>query len=728
MRNARSAIPVQVLFLVAIAGCGGDDGGTTAPTGPPTINLSPATTTLSFIGQARAFRATVRDAAGQTLNTSVSWTSSDASVFTVDNSGTVTAVGNGSGQLQASAEGATATASVTVEQLPAVLAIVSGGGQQAGAGTTLPDPIVVQVTDEGGTGVSGIAVSFEPGEGAGSVSPQNAVSDANGESSTEWTLGEGSFGNQSLRVSIEQGAATVVNARAVPENPIPDLAIEGVLTVMRNDPTDLETVEIGVQVVNRGNGPTPAVFPMALQVDGTVVDTYEVAQLAAEARVTLSYTVGPLEAGNHEIAMVLDPDNEIEEWTEDNNRSSALLPVAHQEVVTVGWSGQVSATRDEVLLFRLDVDETVDEVLTVRLQGGAAGEDADLFLHHGDRPDHHYRYKCISGSPTSVEVCQTAPTRAGSYHIAVHAFSTIGPTTMTVSVGEEVIEPYDIDLVFVSNGTSSQDQVVRDAAELWESIIAAGVSDLDFSDEPEPAGECGPDSPPINDVVDDIRIYVSIDSIDGAGQILGQSTPCFVRALPIPGYERTNTTIAGRITLDEADVARLETQGTLAATMVHELAHVLGFGTIWDSHELLANPSVPTNPTADVHFTGPLATAAFDAAGGSRYTRGAKVPVESGADPGRSDAHWRNSVFGMELMTPYISSEGSTLSAITIESFADLGHAVNLDEAENYRLPGSGQAGDAMKGTIIDLSGDILYTPIKKRDTKWRPAGVIYRR
>ena len=175
-------------------------------------------------------------------------------------------------------------------------------------------------------------------------------------------------------------------------------------------------------------------------------------------------------------------------------------------------------------------------------------------------------------------------------------------------------------------------------------------------------------------------------------------------------------------------MARLETQGTLAATMVHELAHVLGFGTIWDNHNLVADPSVPNNPTADTHFTGPLATAAFDAAGGSRYTRGAKVPVESGADPGRSDAHWRNSVFGMELMTPYISSEGSTLSAITIESFADLGHAVNLDEAENYRLPGSGQAGAAMKGTIIDLSGDILYTPIKKRDTKWRPAGVIYRR
>ena len=731
MRIPRFAVPVSLLSVLALTACGGGDDGPTTPAGPSTITISPASTMMTFIGQTRAFSANVRDAAGQNVTAQVSWTSSDAAVFTVDASGTVTAVSNGSGQLTASAGGLTATAAVTVEQAPTVLLVRSGGDQEGVAGSALPNSIVVQVTDQGGAGVSGVVVSFAPGEGAGSVNPQNGVSDADGEVSTEWTLGGGRFGSQSLRVSIEQGAATVVNARAVPETPIPDLAIEGGLRLSRDDPTSLETVDVSLRVANLGNAATPAVFPLTLSIDGTVVETFEVDELASEARVNLTYTLGPFEAGSHEISFALDAAGEIEEWTDDNNSASVMADVASQEAIRVEgtgevWSGEISGTEDELLFFRLEVAETVNEFLTIQIEDDP-GNDADLFLQFGERPTDPLDFQCFSAGPTAEEICQTAPTRAGIYHVAVHAFTSFGPTRMTVTVGGEPLETYDIDLVFVSRGTSSQDEVVEEAVELWESVIAAGVQDLDFSGSPAAAGACGDGSPAISDVVDDIRIFVTIDSIDGVGNILGQSTPCHVRV--IAALDRTYSVITGRILLDEADMTRLESEGTLAGTVVHEIGHVLGFGTIWDDHGLIVNPSVPSNPTADTHFTGPVSIAAFDAAGGDGYTGGAKVPVHSGAERGISDGHWRQSVFGDELMTPFISRDGSVFSAITIDSFADLGHSVNLDEAEDYRLPGSSAAAMArMKGPVVDLSGDILYTPIMLVDMKGGPIRVIYRR
>lgn len=730
-RIHRSALPFTLLLVVAIAACGGGDDGPTTPAGPSTITISPTTTMMTFIGQTRAFRATVRDAAGQNVTAQVTWTSSDPAVFTVDGSGTVTAVSNGSGQVEASAGGLTATATVTVEQAPTVLLVLSGSNQEAVAGAALPNPIEVQVADQGGAGVSGVVISFAPGEGAGSVNPENAVSDAEGKASTEWTLGSGGFGTQSLRVSIQQGAQTVVNARAVPESPIPDLAIEGSLRLSVEEPTTLETVDVTVRVANLGNAATPAVFPLTLSIDGTAVETYEISELAIEERVNLTYTLGPLDGGSREISFELDAAGELDEWSEDNNSASVTTDVLSQEVVSIEgtgevWSREISADSAELMLFRLDVAETANELLTVRLAGGSG--DADLFLHYDQRPSDQFDYQCLSTTPTADEVCQTAPMRAGRYHVAVHAFTGFGPTTMTISVGGEPLENYDIDLVFVSNGTSSQDEIVEGAVELWESIIVAGVTDIDFSQNPVPAGTCGAGSPAIGDVVDDLRLFVTIDSIDGVGSILGQSTPCHVRIIPFLN-DRVTGVITGRILLDEADVAALESRGTLEATVVHEIAHVLGFGTIWDDFGLLINPSVGGSASADTHFKGPLATAAFNAAGGDGYTGGGRVPVESGGERGVADGHWRQSVFGDELMTPFISPDGSVLSAITIDSFGDLGLSVNLAEAEDYRLPRSAEAAMArIRGPVVDLSGDILYTPITLVDVNTGARRVIYRR
>ena len=121
----------------------------------------------------------------------------------------------------------------------------------------------------------------------------------------------------------------------------------------------------------------------------------------------------------------------------------------------------------------------------------------------------------------------------------------------------------------------------------------------------------------------------------------------------------------------------------------------MGYGIDpWTDHNLLQNPSLGAYnnrivPAPDTHFSGANAIAAFNAAGGTSYT-GAKVPVENTlGGSGSRDKHWRESVLDDELMTPRIGSAAHPLSAITIQSLADIGYRVDAAQADAYIVPGS---------------------------------------
>ena len=177
-----------------------------------------------------------------------------------------------------------------------------------------------------------------------------------------------------------------------------------------------------------------------------------------------------------------------------------------------------------------------------------------------------------------------------------------------------------------------------------------------------------------------------MESIDGAGGTLGIGGICAYRS-------QSGLPVTARITLDSADVGRLGS-GALYGVAVHEMAHALGFGILWGG--LLVNPSLsggqPVTPPPDTHFAGPNAVAAFNDAGGANY-QGGKVPVENEhGGRGAQDSHWRASVMAGELMTRRISS-GASLSAITIQSMADLGYSVDDSVADSYTL--SSTAGQA---------------------------------
>lgn len=224
--------------------------------------------------------------------------------------------------------------------------------------------------------------------------------------------------------------------------------------------------------------------------------------------------------------------------------------------------------------------------------------------------------------------------------------------------------------------------------------------------------------PAIDDNVDDMRIYVRLDSIDGPGGILGGAAYCFFRVsnqLPLVGFMQ----------FDTADLAQLEFNGSLPSIIVHEMGHALGIGTAWRLAELLRDPSLVT-PGADTYFDGPLAIAAFDAAGGTGYS-GAKVPVANEGDAGRADGHWRESVMNVELMTPFIDFGVEPLSAISIQSLADVGYRVDVSKADAFSFSPFNAAPGRRRGPVIDLSNDIMIGPIIGVDAQGGVKRVIRR-
>lgn len=83
----------------------------------------------------------------------------------------------------------------TVSSLPGSASKISanvGSGQQGAPGSTLPTQLTARVTDAGGNGKPGVAVTFAVISGGGSLSSTQATTDVNGDAiSGQWTLGTG---------------------------------------------------------------------------------------------------------------------------------------------------------------------------------------------------------------------------------------------------------------------------------------------------------------------------------------------------------------------------------------------------------------------------------------------------------------------------------------------------------------------------------------------------------
>ena len=295
----------------------------------------------------------------------------------------------------------------------------------------------------------------------------------------------------------------------------------------------------------------------------------------------------------------------------------------------------------------------------------------------------------------------TLGTTEGGQQVTV---SIVGATGGTAPFSATATD-FKIELVFVNSGTASQNAAFVSAADRWMSILRGELTDVDFSTNPVAC----PGLPVVNDVVDDLRVFVDIVTIDGPGGTLGQAGPCRLRL-------GSNLPVLGFMEFDADDVANLEAAGDLIDVALHEMGHVLGIGTLWgpSSFDLVQNPSLPTNQGVDTYFTGPLAKAAFDLVGGTAYTGGEKVPVENLLGEGSGDVHWRESVLMNELMTPSLNgSQPNPLSRITTESLADLGYTVDSSQADAYSEAFTAPARLLYAGAPpVDLGNDAYLGPL----------------
>ena len=306
---------------------------------------------------------------------------------------------------------------------------------------------------------------------------------------------------------------------------------------------------------------------------------------------------------------------------------------------------------------------------------------------------------------------ELAPAPPGVYHVRV-----AGATATRYDLAVLLFDPlqadlsFDIELRFLgTEPTPAQARTIRAAADAWERVITRGLPPMNIL-----TSEvwCEPGDPSLFGVqVDDLLINVRLDYI-GPGAVLAVAGPCAVRA-------ESSLPYFGDVLFDTADIRHLERSGVLYDTALHEIAHVLGFGLgpRWD--RLLREPSGAGVSGRDTHFDGAAAVAAFDRAGGTSYA-GGKVPVEN--DTGRFgrgalDTHWRESVFGEELMTTaVVIGDGSEpLSEVTIAALEDLGYQVDYRRAERYRLLPATSLRQSARGAVraIHLYHDVRQGPIR---------------
>lgn len=234
---------------------------------------------------------------------------------------------------------------------------------------------------------------------------------------------------------------------------------------------------------------------------------------------------------------------------------------------------------------------------------------------------------------------------------------------------------FSIQLNF-SGLTASQANIFNAAADRWEQIIVGDLPDATFNGR----------------VVDDVSIDVRFVAIDGQFGILGQAGPDALRSgsrLPIHGVMQ----------FDTADMARMETNGELFAVAMHEMGHVLGIGTIWSQLGLLQGAG-----TSNSRFVGARATAEYNALFGRNE---AGVPLETSMGPGSNDSHWRESLFGAELMSPAMNSRvANPASRVTVASLADIGYHVNMAAADLFTPTGgaaltSGGGGSGSGASLV---------------------------
>ena len=694
-----------LVLPVALGACKGSEPFVPTPT---SIRLSATSVTFNAIGGSRLVLATVLDQKGDSIpGAQVTWQSLAPTIASVDATGRITPLAPGAGDVKVSSTTqatVSATVTVSVAQVPALFFKVGGDGQSATVGTSVATPLTMRLTDSANTGVAGAIVTFAVIQGGGTITASDTT-DATGLASAGWQLGT-TAGANSVTATLTGSALAALTFTATGH--------AGAPVTMTVQAGDGETAHAGtavavapdVQLHDAFNNPVAGVVvSFSVTAGGGLVanaaDTTDASGSASDP-----WTLGAAGANTLQASVSLGGVT----GNPHTFTATALAGGTPTQAVVASGDGQTGLTG-----YALNFPATLRVLDSAN--GPVSGVAVTFAVTGGGGS--------ITGASTTTDVFGVGA--VGSWTVQAGANTLSGTATGAGISGNPVsfsatgvASTFNIDLRYLSTVSPSRKAVFDSAAAHWERLIIGDIPDITVSG--IPGGQCGSNSPPINETIDDVIIFVTLDSIDGPGKILGQSGPCFIRQ---PG----SLPLIGIMHFDTADVASLENAGAFSTVILHEMAHVLGYGTIWTGQfglNLLAGAG------SDPHFTGAQALAQFNSHGGAGYSAGAKVPVENcvGFPPGvcgqgSINSHWRESVFVNELMTGFINNGSNPLSVITTASMQDLGYVVNYAASDAYTVVNALAAARAPGGAAIELRDDIVRVPIVVVDASGRIVGTI---
>ena len=177
-------------------------------------------------------------------------------------------------------------------------------------------------------------------------------------------------------------------------------------------------------------------------------------------------------------------------------------------------------------------------------------------------------------------------------------------------------------------------------------------------------------------LVDDVYVACNVVSIDGPGQVLAMAGPTLAwefNGIAVP--------LSGVMRFDKDDIDNLATE-EWNAVILHELGHVLGFGTLFTANGLHSGAT-----TSDLYL-GANAGAEWQ-----KLCPNGRIPIETDGGAGTAGGHWDEECLRGELMTGFLSGGSAVLSRLTIAAFKDLGYGVNMDAADAYTVNDLGNCG-----------------------------------
>jgi len=687
--------------MLAVAGCGG---GTTEPRTPTKLEIVGGANQTGRIGEGLAGKIIVRasDKEGPL----------EGVVITIASSGQ----GGGSASPATVTTGATGEAQVTwtlgstigtqtltfsTTGVPSVSATATGTAGAASLIVPVTDQFQlsvvnravtvvprVKVTDLFGNPIAGVTVTFEA-EGGGSVTGATPTTGADGTATLgSWTIGP-EVVEYTLRARIVGGTVATFTARGIPAT----------FTVAGGNG----------QSANAGTAVAAAPAVRAGRDDGTPI---------AGALVTFTATSGGGIVQGTPVSTDADGIARATRWilgpTPGPNAAEASVlgktPLAFQAtgVAAVPTSAIAASLVAQNTFFGNFVPATPSISVTDAAGNPVAGIPVTYQITQGDGQ--------LTGANQVTGFDGQA--RLGSWRLgnegnhAVQATSTaIPPVAFNATASPVPASSFTIEVRFITTPpnqapTPAQQAAFDQAVARWRELLISG-------DAPYPVNEAAANCyPAMNETVPGVVIFAKMATIDGSGGILGQAGPCIVR--DDPKY----LAAVGTMMFDVADLALLESSGRLNAVILHEMGHVLGFGTLWS---FLTNDFLTGRGSADPFFNGTSARGAFlaSAATGTTFT-GNPVPVENTGGGGTRDSHWRETTVTNELMTGFISAIGvpNPLSAFTAASFRDIGYVVNDAVADPFTFQAALQA--MLAGPAFELREAKLVEPILVIDKRGR--------